>query len=69
MAATRHGAEIMGRADDLGQVKPGYCADLLLVEGDPLDDIRILEDRGRILMIMKDGRLHKAPGGALPSRQ
>ena len=69
VAATRHGAEIMGRADDLGQVKPGYCADLLLVQGDPLDDIRILEDRARILMIMKDGRLHKAPGRALSSRQ
>ena len=62
VAATRLGGEIMGRPDDLGQVKPGYCADLLLVRGDPVDDIRVLEDRARILMIMKDGRLYKTPG-------
>jgi imidazolonepropionase-like amidohydrolase len=35
VAATRLGGEIMGRPDELGQVKPGYLADLLLVDGDP----------------------------------
>jgi imidazolonepropionase-like amidohydrolase len=62
VAATRLGGEIMGRPGELGQVKAGYCADLLLIQGDPLDDIRVLEDRERILLIMKDGRLFKAPG-------
>ena len=36
LAATKHGGEIMGRPNELGQVKPGYLADLLLVDGDPL---------------------------------
>jgi len=61
VAATRLGGEIMGRPDELGQIKPGYLADLLLVDGDPLADIKRLQDRDALLMIMKDGRLHKAP--------
>jgi imidazolonepropionase-like amidohydrolase len=61
VAATRMGGEIMGRADDLGRVKPGYLADLLLVDGDPLSDIKRLQDRDALLVIMKDGCLHKAP--------
>jgi imidazolonepropionase-like amidohydrolase len=42
-------------------VKPGYLADLLLVDGDPTRDVRLLQDRNRIAMIMQGGRLHKAP--------
>jgi len=61
VAATRMGGEIMGRPQDLGQVKAGYLADLLLVDGDPLTDIKRLQRQDALLMIMKDGRLHKAP--------
>jgi imidazolonepropionase-like amidohydrolase len=61
VAATRLGGEIMGRPDELGQIKAGYLADLLLVDGDPLADIKRLQDRDALLMIMKDGRLHKTP--------
>ena len=61
VAATRLGGEIMGRPDELGQVKPGFLADLLLVDGDPLTDIKRLQRPDALLMIMKDGRLHKAP--------
>ena len=61
VAATRMGGEIMGRPHELGQVKPGYLADLLLVDGDPLTDIKRLQRQDALLMIMKDGRLHKAP--------
>jgi imidazolonepropionase-like amidohydrolase len=64
VAATRMGGEIMGMADELGQVRPGYLADLLLVDGDPLVDIKRLQNQDALLMIMKDGRLHKAPAGA-----
>lgn len=59
MAATRLGGELMGRPGELGVVKAGALADLLLVEGDPLADIAILQDRGALRMIMKDGALHK----------
>jgi imidazolonepropionase-like amidohydrolase len=61
VAATRMGGEIMGLGHELGQVKPGYLADLLLVDGDPLTDIKRLQDRDALLAIMRDGRLHKAP--------
>jgi imidazolonepropionase-like amidohydrolase len=64
VAATRMGGEIMGMAGELGQVKPGYLADLLLVDGDPLADIKRLQDQDALLVIMKDGRLHKAPATA-----
>ncbi len=60
-AATQLGGELMMRGDELGLVKPGYLADLLLVDGDPLADIRILQDAGRLLGIMKDGAFHKRP--------
>jgi imidazolonepropionase-like amidohydrolase len=50
----------MGKPDELGVVKAGALADLLLVDGDPLADIAILQDRGALRMIMKGGALHKA---------
>jgi imidazolonepropionase-like amidohydrolase len=61
VAATRHGGELMGRPGELGVLHPGALADLLLVDGDPLTDITVLQDRTAIRMIMKDGALHKAP--------
>jgi len=41
-------------------VKAGYLADLLLIDGNPLEDLSLLLDRDRIVMIMKDGAYHKA---------
>ena len=61
VAATRLGGELMGRPGELGVVKAGALADLLLVEGDPLANIEILQDSTALRMIMKDGALHKAP--------
>ena len=58
-AATRLGGEIMGRPGELGVIKAGALADLLLVDGDPLADIGVLQDRNALRMIMKDGVLHK----------
>jgi imidazolonepropionase-like amidohydrolase len=49
----------MGRGELLGQVKPGYLADLLLVDGDPTRDVRVLQDQAKLAMIMKDGKFHK----------
>ena len=61
VAATRLGGELMGMPGELGVIKPGALADLLLVDGDPLADIAILQDRHALRVIMKDGALHKAP--------
>src|SRR5687767_2565691 len=59
VAATGRGGEIMGKPGELGVVKPGALADLLLVDGDPLADIAILQKHAALRMIMKDGALHK----------
>lgn len=61
ISATRFGGEVMMRPHELGQLKPGYLADLLLVDGDPLADIKVLQNPERILAVMKDGEFHKAP--------
>ena len=37
------------------ELRPGMYADLLIVDGDPLEDVRVLEDRARLRLIMKDG--------------
>jgi imidazolonepropionase-like amidohydrolase len=56
-AATSRAAECIGR-DDVGLIEPGRYADLLVVEGDPLADIRILEERARLKLVMQGGRAH-----------
>jgi len=55
MCATKTGAEIMGRADEFGTVEPGKLADLLIVDGNVLDDITLLEDRTRFIAVMQGG--------------
>jgi imidazolonepropionase-like amidohydrolase len=61
MAATKLGGEIMQMGHELGQIKPGYLADILLVDGNPLTDVAMLRDKKRLLAIMKDGSFHKEP--------
>ncbi len=60
-AATQSGGELMGEPERLGVIAEGAYADLLLVEGDPVRDISILQDPRRFRAIMKDGTFHKAP--------
>jgi imidazolonepropionase-like amidohydrolase len=44
----------------LGVVEAGALADLLLVDGDPIANIKLIEDPARnFVVIMKDGRIHK----------
>lgn len=57
-AATKWGGEIMGR-EELGLIKSGYIADLSLVEGDVLADLRLIQARENFRLIMQDGRVHK----------
>ena len=64
VAATRLGGELMGMGDELGQIRPGYLADMLLLDADPTRDVRILQNPRRIVMIMKGGQLHKMPDQA-----
>ncbi len=60
-SATRLGGQIMMKGDELGQLKEGYLADILLVDGDPLADLSILQNADKILGVMKDGEFHKEP--------
>jgi imidazolonepropionase-like amidohydrolase len=64
VAATKLGGELMGRGELLGQVKAGYLADLLLVDGDPTRDVRVMQDHSKLLTIMKDGKFHKRDNGS-----
>ncbi|MFS1701251.1 amidohydrolase family protein [Aestuariibacter sp. GS-14] len=60
-AATQLGGEIMGMGNELGLVKTGYLADLLLIDGDPTEDVTILQNKANISLIMKDGDAYKLP--------
>jgi len=59
--ATVIGAALMGFGGELGEVRKGYLADLLLVDGDPLRDVSLLQHQNRLAMIMKDGAIYKDP--------
>jgi len=51
-AATTSSAELLGIADRTGRLAPGFEADLILVPGNPLEDIRVLQD---VLLVMSNG--------------
>jgi imidazolonepropionase-like amidohydrolase len=53
--ATRTGAEIMGLEKEIGTLEAGKLADVLVVDGDVLGDIRVLEERGRFIAVMQGG--------------
>jgi len=60
-STTLYGGQVMMRPHELGVVKEGYLADLMLVDGDPLANLAILRDPKRILAVMKDGVFAKRP--------
>ena len=62
-AVTQYGGQLLGLGD-IGMLKPGWIADVLVVEGNPAEDVRILQDAGNLRVIMQAGRLHKAPAVA-----
>ncbi|MEN9392109.1 MAG: hypothetical protein RLZZ104_452, partial [Pseudomonadota bacterium] len=53
-SATIRAAELLGREADLGSIAPGRFADLVAVNGDPIDNIRLLET---VDHVMKDGAI------------
>jgi imidazolonepropionase-like amidohydrolase len=66
-AITRVGGEMM--AESVGQIREGYLADLLLVDGNPLDDVKILQNADHLVGIMKDGAFHKDPRANRPTQR
>ena len=61
VSATKYGGQIMKMGNELGEIKEGHLADVLLVDGDPLANIAILSDKSRILAVMKDGEFYREP--------
>jgi imidazolonepropionase-like amidohydrolase len=54
-AATSRAAECLGLEQEIGTIEKGKWADLILVEGDPLRDVTVLQDRRRIKRVIKGG--------------
>ena len=64
-AATSSAADLIGRSKDVGTIEPGKFADVIAVTGDPLQDVRALENVG---FVMKGGEIVKdqiTPGAAV----
>ena len=59
VSATRTNAELFGMEDLIGTVEEGKLADLLVVDGNPLEDISVLQEAKNLKIIMKDGRISK----------
>jgi len=55
-SATSNAADLLGKSDVLGSLKPGKYADIIAVSGNPLDDVRILEN---VKFVMKEGQVYK----------
>lgn len=59
-SATVVGAEVVRMPGELGVVKAGAIADLLVIDGNPLDDLKLLTEQGKFMpLIMKEGRVYK----------
>jgi imidazolonepropionase-like amidohydrolase len=59
VASTKTSAECAHVDDEVGTLELGKLADLLIVNGNPLDDISILEDKSNLKMIMQSGNPYK----------
>jgi imidazolonepropionase-like amidohydrolase len=59
VATTQTASKVLGLEKKIGTIEKGKLADLIVVEGDPLRDIRILQNRNNIVVIMKDGQFFK----------
>ena len=59
MAATGWAAEACGIEKETGTLEVGKAADLVVVDGDPLRDITVLQDNSKIKLVMKEGKLYR----------
>jgi imidazolonepropionase-like amidohydrolase len=60
LSATRVNAEILGKTDRLGVIAQGALADIIAIDGNPLEDLGLLQEQGRhISLIVKNGAVVK----------
>lgn len=57
IAATKTAAEAVGLGNDVGTIEEGKIADIILVDGDPVKNIRIFREEDKIKMVMKEGQI------------
>ncbi len=67
MSATRTNAELFNLADRIGTVEVGKDADLILVRGEPLDDVKLFADPDNVRLVLQRGALVKDPDGRVGS--
>ena len=59
ISATKTNSELFGMQDIIGTIEVGKLADIIVVNGNPLKDIRLIQDRNNIQLIMKNGVVYK----------
>jgi imidazolonepropionase-like amidohydrolase len=57
-AATINAAKCLGLEDQIGSLEPGKSGDLLVIEGNPLEDIRVLQEKQYVKLVMKEGKVY-----------
>lgn len=59
LAATRENARLMGMEKNIGTLESGKIADIIILEGNPLNDMSLFQDRDKIKAIMQGGAFYK----------
>ena len=59
VAGTREAAACCGVGSDLGTLETGKLADIIIIDGDPLRDITVLQERDNIRLVMKEGQVYR----------
>ena len=59
ISATKTASEVLGLEEEIGTLEKGKLADLIVVDGDPLEDMTVLQKREKIAIIMKEGQFYK----------
>jgi imidazolonepropionase-like amidohydrolase len=57
VAATRNGAKACGLENEIGTIEKEKLADIIIVDGDPVKDIRVLQDKRKMKMVVKEGKI------------
>jgi len=60
LAATKTAAEVLGLGDSLGTIEVGKFADLIVVDGNPLADVKVLQNRELVKLVMKGGQVYRS---------